>query len=147
MQKKEGEKSEQILFWPPCFLPITDSLVCLNYEQQARERRVGCRRLQQWKWQQRTPAQRSGHGALLPHLLCCDRHPLSGSSVPSETRPLGRVAVSTLPGLPSHPCPPGVASEPQGTQTSSPRGLRPRFLELLNSRNLVSTPLPDSQLG
>ena len=55
-------------------------------------------------------------------------------SVPLRQGPWVGVAVSTWLGLPSHLCPPGVASEP--------RGLGPQFPELLNSKNFVSTPLP-----
>lgn len=59
-------------------------------------------------------------------------------SVPLRQGPWVGVAVSTWLGLPSHLCPPGVASEP--------RGLGPQFPELLNSKNLVSTPLPPLNL-
>lgn len=62
------------------------------------------------------------------------RHPLSGSLSLLRQGPLVSVAVSASLGLSSHPFLPGVATEP--------RGLGPQFLELLNSKNLVSTPLP-----
>lgn len=113
MQKNEGEKSEQIFFWPPFFLPITDSLLCVNYEQPARERRVECRRPQQRKWQQGTPAQRRGHG---PPFLCCDA--TSQGLCPSETRPLARCSCQHLawPSLPPVPARGGIRAP--GTRTS-----------------------------
>lgn len=105
----EGEKSEQILFWPPFFLPITDSLLCVNYDNYLPDK---------GGWGAGGYSNGSGSSARRPREAGTGPSCLTSSAATDTLSqdlilsllrpgPSVTVAVSTLPGLPSQPCPPG----------------------------------------